>query len=746
MAADGHIVLATKVDTSGIDKGTSTIKNALSRLKNAFKGLGKTQADALTINNTETLAKIDEIKKKIAELDEERDKLFKEQTSIYESYIPDINDKDLFANFDPETAMTDADLAKYNELSEKIDKAEQEARQLREELEKVGETASKSADEANDGFGNKLTGALEGCGKAFSDLGKKIAQTAKRLLIYQAIYKVMKALIDLIKNILMSDEEFRNDWEELKAALITAAQPLISIIVPAIKAIVALVRDWAVAIGKIAAALAGMTYKQYVEMAKSTKKSADDFSDMEKSAKSIKKALAGFDDLQILTSGGSQSSDGSGNDYTGFDSIIASEDTYDTSQVQSTLKAILAVAGGLLAGIGLVFLTKGKVSWGLGFIIAGAAFWAIGEIWGVYDPGSVLSLLKSICDTVATALAGIGLVLITKGKIKWGLAFIIAGAAIWGIKKIIEGTFSTDPVLNTLIKVMAIAATVLAAIGIILIVFGQIPWGIAALAVGVVALVSAIALSSSKIVQMLQGPLGIIMAIVGTALLVLGIILVCTGVNLPLGIALIAAGATSLVTVIAANKNGILNTIKSVWKSIQNFWNTHIKKVFTREWWAQLGKDCWNGLLSVFESGANAAIGVLESILNFFVNSINKISFDVPDWVPGIGGKKFGFNLEKVSFKKVSIPRLAQGAVIPANHEFMAVLGDQKNGRNLETPEGLMRQIFREELDSAGGRTNSNSNGSTTVILEVDGREFGRAVYEYNNKESRRIGTRLVTV
>ena len=48
------------------------------------------------------------------------------------------------------------------------------------------------------------------------------------------------------------------------------------------------------------------------------------------------------------------------------------------------------------------------------------------------------------------------------------------------------------------------------------------------------------------------------------------------------------------------------------------------------------------------------------------------------------------------------MPRLAQGAVIPANREFLAVLGDQKNGRNLELPENLLRQIVREE--SGGGR------------------------------------------
>ena len=51
------------------------------------------------------------------------------------------------------------------------------------------------------------------------------------------------------------------------------------------------------------------------------------------------------------------------------------------------------------------------------------------------------------------------------------------------------------------------------------------------------------------------------------------------------------------------------------------------------------------------------------------------------------------------------VPYLAQGAVIPPNKEFMAVLGDQKNGNNIEAPESLIRRIVREESGSGNGRT-----------------------------------------
>ena len=110
---------------------------------------------------------------------------------------------------------------------------------------------------------------------------------------------------------------------------------------------------------------------------------------------------------------------------------------------------------------------------------------------------------------------------------------------------------------------------------------------------------------------------------------------------------------------------------------------------------------------------------------------------------PGVGGKTFGFNLDRVDFGEVSfgrIPELAQGAVIPPNREFLAVLGDQKQGVNIETPLQTMVDAFNIALAQNGGA----NSGNTEVVLEIDGREFGRAVVEQGNRENRRIGTRLV--
>ena len=110
-----------------------------------------------------------------------------------------------------------------------------------------------------------------------------------------------------------------------------------------------------------------------------------------------------------------------------------------------------------------------------------------------------------------------------------------------------------------------------------------------------------------------------------------------------------------------------------------------------------------NGLIAGVEGGINGIIGAFESMINWIVDGINKISFDVPDWVPGIGGKKFGFNLSKAKFSRVAIPRLAQGTVLPGGKPFLAVVNDNPAGKpNIEAPAELIKQMAMEAIAESG--------------------------------------------
>lgn len=176
--------------------------------------------------------------------------------------------------------------------------------------------------------------------------------------------------------------------------------------------------------------------------------------------------------------------------------------------------------------------------------------------------------------------------------------------------------------------------------------------------------------------------------------------------------------------------NAFFQNVENIWNSIKQIFNgivTFISGVFAGDWekaWEGI-KDIFEGVFKAFEALAkaplnavigaiNGLIGGVEKGLNKIIEMINDIDFDIPDWVPVFGGKSFDINIPKV--KSVKIPYLAQGAVIPPNAPFMAMLGDQKHGTNIEAPLDTIKQAVREVVGNGNG-------GVLHAHLYLDGRE-----------------------
>lgn len=176
--------------------------------------------------------------------------------------------------------------------------------------------------------------------------------------------------------------------------------------------------------------------------------------------------------------------------------------------------------------------------------------------------------------------------------------------------------------------------------------------------------------------------------------------------------------------------SGLISGIMDILGGIIDF----IVGVFSGDW-----ERAWNGLVGIFKGIINVIITVFEGMINLIINAVNLFISALDVVVSGVGnlvGQEW--NIPKIP--TVSIPRLAQGAVIPPNREFLAVLGDQKHGTNIEAPLQTIVDAFNIALQG-----NANyGGGNTEVVLEIDGREFGRAVVEQGNRENRRIGTKLV--
>ena len=208
-------------------------------------------------------------------------------------------------------------------------------------------------------------------------------------------------------------------------------------------------------------------------------------------------------------------------------------------------------------------------------------------------------------------------------------------------------------------------------------------------------------------------------------LLILGGILAAgLGISLLAGswIPMLIAGITAVlaaITIMTGNGEQLIGNLKQVFGGLLQF----VKGVFSGDW-----ASAWEGIKNVFKGIVNTMATLFGSMVNLAIRGLNwliakirKISFTVPEWVPGIGGKTAGFGWIQ-DIPEWQIPQLATGAVIPPNREFLAILGDQRSGTNIETPEGLLRQIMREELGGRGNtyQVNATANGRNLFRLVID--------------------------
>lgn len=165
-------------------------------------------------------------------------------------------------------------------------------------------------------------------------------------------------------------------------------------------------------------------------------------------------------------------------------------------------------------------------------------------------------------------------------------------------------------------------------------------------------------------------------------------------------------------------------------------------KVFTAI--GDIAKKAINGILTGIESFIN---GVINGF-NFMIRALNKLSFDVPDWVPGIGGGTFGFNIKELS--GVSLPRLAEGGYVKANQPQPVIVGDNKRQGEIISPEGKMLEVMLQALEQFFSRLKDVGYGSRTQVdagdivipIYLDGSLLDEVIVTAQQRRSLRSGGR----
>lgn len=175
--------------------------------------------------------------------------------------------------------------------------------------------------------------------------------------------------------------------------------------------------------------------------------------------------------------------------------------------------------------------------------------------------------------------------------------------------------------------------------------------------------------------------------------------------------------ATKMTTIWGSIKASAHQKWNAIWSTVSGFVE-RIKNAIVDKF-----TSAKNTVVGVFNGMGDAIRSVLNNIISVVNGAISKVNgvvsaiesaFSFGPWkVPTpFGSKTIGF---KATFPRVpTVPYLAKGAVIPPRSEFLAVLGDQKQGNNIETPEALLRKIVREET---AGRQTSGGNYRFTAQI-----------------------------
>lgn len=192
---------------------------------------------------------------------------------------------------------------------------------------------------------------------------------------------------------------------------------------------------------------------------------------------------------------------------------------------------------------------------------------------------------------------------------------------------------------------------------------------------------------------------------------------------------------SNIINAIKTTISNVLNGIKNIWNNCWNGLKNTVTSIFNGIW--NTIKKVINSILGGIEGMAN---GVVNGV-NLVIRTLNKLKFTIPDWVPGLGGKTFGFNLSEMN--KITLPRLAKGNV--AYDKTLAIFGEYAGASNnpeITTPQNIMRDTFEDVL------SNYEGNGQPVhVTIQYLGKEIFDDTIDYINSRTRRTGKNtIVTV
>ena len=576
----------------------------------------------------------------------------------------------------------------------------------------------------------------------FKKFTKRIAGLAKRVFIFTMITKALRTMRKMLLSTIGADKQMSTSLAQIRGNLISAFAPIYNYILPAIRTLLAWLAKLTAVVSVFINSLFGKTASQADASAKALYNQASATEAAGDAAEKAKKQLSGLDEMNRWES--NDSSGGGGGGSSGIAPKFDLSDQVDTGKigkiaavVRELSPYVAAVAAGFAAWkIGKKFLGNLSKAKQLALAVAGAVLMAINVV-DMLKNGINFDNLTGYIIGAAAAVTGLGLAF---GVLGGAITAIVAGLVLLGvaIRDVIKNGFNNK-------NLTAITVALLTIGGAIAIITGAwIPLLIAAIAAVVVWIVAKwtsikdwISKTISSIDAAFEQHLTNVEA--GVAAAVDWVIEKWTSIKdwISKTISSIDAAFEQHLTNVEAGVAAAVDWVIEKWTAVKDWFRglwekvtagavaawDGIKSAFKSvpEWFQSKFRDAWQKVKDVFSSGGRIWSGIKEGIENTFRTVVNAIirGMNTIIVVPFNKINSMLNTIRNAHFLGISpfenlwgvnplpvpqIPMLARGAVIPANRQFLAVLGDQRNGNNLEAPESLLRQIVREEAGGAGSR------------------------------------------
>ena len=711
MTADGSIIIETEID----DKKA---QQELNRLNRRIQNLN----DQIYVKRQQQMPLVEQARQLGAELDAAKAKLDSMQSGREFNTSSSIDTQaQRVKQLEKEWSDVQRRVESYDDQIQKanisLGLAKEQAGAVQQQLAAAGPSSKAMAD------------AMDRMGKSAHRFSMRLREVVRSALVFTVISQGLASLREWLGKVIRSNDEATAAIARLKGALLTLAQPLITVVIPAFVSVVNILTKIVSVIAQLFAMLFGTTIEQSKEAAEQLYGEADAIEGVGAAASEAAGALAGFDEINTITTKNAGSATG------GLSSILP--DFSALQDLPKSLKDILADMEIKIQEIGFSWdkgeILQNKDAWIvflsgilgaiIGSMFGGLAGGVIGLLLGLsigliscsfLDKTSNPELYKSLFIVALGAILGAIL-----GGMFGGITGAVIGLLLGALITITalefaKGDASTWDPKNTVIVVLS------AIIGAILgSVFGGIAGGVIGFLLG--ALISFVAIEFS------EGNFNKDNAIASLRIAlfaILGLVLGTMFGGLTGGVIGLVVGLTFGFASVAFDKELASGARAAATKAL--------KVAITTIIGALIGAVFGGGIFGGIVGGV---IGLTFGLAITFGDA--KIRGG------GFGSTSSGsFGGRSVpSIQSFSIPALATGSVIPPNREFLAVLGDNKKETEVVSPLSTMKQAVLEAMRESG-----MTDGTITVVVNLDGKEVARNSVKHINNMTRQAGRSVLLI